>query len=57
MKKGITFELDEISYFSKDNVSLAGEDKEKFRQLLEIRFFKLRLQKWLPTLMHISIIQ
>ena len=31
---GITFELDEISYFSKDNVSLEGEDKEKFERLL-----------------------
>ncbi len=33
---GITFELDEISYFSKDNVALAGEDKEKFERLLEM---------------------
>ena len=33
---GITFELDEISYFSKDNVTLAGEDKEKFERLLEM---------------------
>ena len=31
---GITFELDEISYFSKDNVTLEGEDKEKFERLL-----------------------
>lgn len=31
---GITFELDEISYFSKDTVSLEGEDKEKFERLL-----------------------
>ena len=31
---GITFELDEISYFSKDSVTLNGEDKEKFEKLL-----------------------
>lgn len=31
---GITFELDEISYFSKDKVTLTGEDKEKFDRLL-----------------------
>ncbi len=31
---GITFELDEISYFSKDSVTLSGEDKEKFEKLL-----------------------
>lgn len=30
----ITFELDEISYFSKDSVTLSGEDKEKFEKLL-----------------------
>ena len=33
---GITFEIDEISYFSKDNVTLQGEDKEKFERLLEM---------------------
>mgnify|MGYP003421317054 CR=1 FL=1 len=27
---------DEISYFSKDNVTLEGEDKEKFERLLEM---------------------
>ena len=27
-------ELDEISYFSKDSVTLEGEDKEKFERLL-----------------------
>jgi len=32
--QGITFELDEISYFSKDTVTLEGEDKEKFERLL-----------------------
>ena len=43
---GITFELDEISYFSKDSVTLSGEDKEKFEfgsylhYLLEITDFK-----------------
>ena len=31
---GITFELDEISYFSKDSVKLSDEDKEKFEKLL-----------------------
>ena len=31
---GITFELDEISYFSKDSVKLNDEDKEKFEKLL-----------------------
>lgn len=31
---GITFELDEISYFSKDSVTLIGEEKEKFDRLL-----------------------
>lgn len=31
---GIIFELDEISYFSKDSVTLSGEDKEKFEKLL-----------------------
>lgn len=32
--EGITFELDEISYFAKDTVTLEGEDKEKFERLL-----------------------
>lgn len=33
---GITFEIDEISYFSKDTVTLEGEDKEKFERLLDM---------------------
>jgi len=32
----ITFELDEISYFAKDSVTLAGEEKEKFQRLLDM---------------------
>lgn len=32
--EGITFELDEISYFAKDTVHLEGEEKEKFERLL-----------------------
>lgn len=31
-----TFEIDEISYFSKDTVTLEGEDKEKFERLLDM---------------------
>jgi len=31
----VTFELDEISYFAKDSVTLAGEEKEKFQRLLD----------------------
>ena len=31
---GITFELDEISYFAKDTVTLNDEEKEKFNRLL-----------------------
>ena len=33
---GITFELDEISYFAKDMVTLSDEDKTKFEKLLEM---------------------
>lgn len=33
---GITFELDEISYFAKDTVTLSDEDKTKFERLLEM---------------------
>ena len=33
---GITFEVDEISYFSKDTVTLEGEYKEKFERLLSM---------------------
>lgn len=33
---GITFELDEISYFSRDTVKLDGEEKEKFERLLNM---------------------
>ena len=33
---GITFELDEISYFAKDTVILSGEEKEKFERLLDM---------------------
>lgn len=32
--EGIEFELDEISYFSNETVTLEGEDKEKFERLL-----------------------
>ena len=32
--ENVSFELDEISYFSKDSVTLEGEDKEKFERLL-----------------------
>lgn len=32
--EGVTFELDEISYFANDIVVLEGEDKEKFERLL-----------------------
>lgn len=31
---GITFEIDEISYFAKDTVNLSEEDKTKFERLL-----------------------
>lgn len=31
---GVTFELDEISYFAKDTVTLNDEEKEKFNRLL-----------------------
>ena len=33
---GVAFELDEISYFSKDSVTLTGEEKEKFQRLLDM---------------------
>lgn len=33
---GITFEVDEISYYPKDTVTLEGEDKVKFERLLEM---------------------
>src|SRR5574344_554083 len=33
---GIVFEIDEISYFSKDSVSLTDEEKEKFNRLLDM---------------------
>src|SRR5574344_1056182 len=33
---GITFEIDEISYFAKDTVTLSDEEKEKFRRLLDM---------------------
>ena len=33
---GIVFELDEISYFAKDTVTLEGEDKVKFERLLDM---------------------
>ena len=33
---GITFEIDEISYFAKDTVTLSDEDKTKFERLLEM---------------------
>lgn len=32
----IIFELDEISYFAKDSVTLTGEEKEKFQRLLDM---------------------
>lgn len=34
--KGISFELDEISYFAKDKVTLKDEEKEKFERLLDM---------------------
>jgi transcriptional/translational regulatory protein YebC/TACO1 len=33
---GITFEIDEISYFANDTVKLNDEDKAKFERLLEM---------------------
>jgi len=33
---GITFEIDEISYFANDTVKLEGDDKVKFERLLEM---------------------
>ena len=33
---GITFELDEISYFANDTVKLSDDDKAKFERLLEM---------------------
>ena len=33
---GITFEIDEISYFAKDTVTLNDDDKVKFERLLEM---------------------
>ena len=33
---GITFEIDEISYFANDTVTLNDEDKAKFEKLLEM---------------------
>ncbi len=33
---GITFELDEISYFAKDSISLGEEEKNKFNRLLDM---------------------
>jgi len=33
---GITFEIDEISYFANDTVKLEGDDKAKFERLLEM---------------------
>ena len=33
---GITFEIDEISYFAKDTVTLSDDDKAKFERLLEM---------------------
>lgn len=33
---GIVFEVDEISYFAKDTVTLEGEDKAKFERLLDM---------------------
>ena len=33
---GITFEIDEISYFANDTIKLEGEEKEKFERLLEM---------------------
>ena len=33
---GITFEIDEISYYPKDTVKLSDEDKEKFQRLLDM---------------------
>ncbi len=33
---GISFEIDEISYFAKDTVTLSDEDKAKFEHLLEM---------------------
>ncbi len=33
---GITFEIDEISYYPKDTVTLSDEDKEKFQRLLDM---------------------
>ena len=33
---GITFEIDEISYFANDTVTLSPEDKTKFEHLLEM---------------------
>ena len=33
---GITFEIDEISYFANDTVTLSDEDKAKFEKLLEM---------------------
>ena len=33
---GITFEIDEISYFANDTIKLEGEEKEKFEKLLEM---------------------
>jgi transcriptional/translational regulatory protein YebC/TACO1 len=33
---GITFEIDEISYYPKDTVTLTPEEKEKFERLLDM---------------------
>lgn len=33
---GVTFELDEISYFAKDSVTLKEDEKEKFNRLLDM---------------------
>ena len=33
---GVEFEIDEISYYPKDTVTLEGEDKEKFQRLLDM---------------------
>jgi YebC/PmpR family DNA-binding regulatory protein len=33
---GITFEIDEISYYPKDTVTLSDEEKEKFTKLLDM---------------------
>lgn len=34
--EGVTFELDEISYFANDTIKLESEDKEKFLRLIDM---------------------